>query len=177
MTVEATGYGMGKKDFAVANGVRVLLGTRMDAVTEKKDTDQIAELDCNVDDMTGEDMGYCLECLMKEGARDAFVTPVTMKKNRPGMLLTVLCDPADADRMARQIFLYTTTIGIRKTLKERYVLSRENWIQNTEYGPIRYKRVSGYGVRRDKPEFEDVKEAAEKSHKSMGQIREELSKM
>ena len=91
MKVKAIGYGMGKKDFERANCVRVLMGE-----TQEK-PEGIWELNCNVDDMTGEQIGFALETLMEQGALDVFTIPIGMKKSRPGILLTVLCKEADKE--------------------------------------------------------------------------------
>lgn len=159
MKVEAIGYGMGKKDFPRANCVRAMLG-RDDTGCGK---DEIAELRCNIDDMTGEELGYALNALMEAGAKDVFTTPITMKKNRPAVLLTVICAAEDQGRMASLIFRHTTTLGIRKTLCERYVLSRKEEVVSTTLGEIRVKKSSGYGVERLKAEYCDLADAAEKA--------------
>ena len=150
LRVRAIGYGMGKKDFERANCVRALLGETEGA------QDQIAELDCNVDDMSAEAMGFAMEQLLAAGAREVFAQSVTMKKSRPGTLLTVLCSPEDRQRMAELLLRYTTTIGVRESLKSRYVLARSIETLDTPYGPVRIKRSEGYGVIREKLEYEDL---------------------
>ena len=155
MTISAIGYGMGNKDFEEANCVRVMLGET------GRGTDEIIELDCNIDDMTGEELGYAFEKLFTAGARDVFSTPITMKKNRPGILLSVLCSPSDKDSLIRAIFKYTTTIGIREKLLRRYVLDRSEDIELAEGVYVRRKEVSGYGVSRSKYEFDDLRKIAD----------------
>lgn len=155
MTVSAIGYGMGRKDFEAANCVRVMLGDT------GRGTDEIIELDCNIDDMTGEELGYAFEKLLKAGARDVFSTPITMKKNRPGILLSVLCTPSQKDHIVQVIFKYTTTIGIREKLLKRYVLDRSEDIVSAEGIYVRRKEVSGYGVSRSKYEFDDLRKLAD----------------
>ena len=155
MTVSAIGYGMGNKDFEEANCVRVMLGET------GRGTDEIIELDCNIDDMTGEELGYAFEKLFSAGARDVFSTPITMKKNRPGILLSVLCAPSQKDSIIRVIFKYTTTIGIREKLLRRYVLDRSEDIVSAEGIYVRRKEVSGYGVSRSKYEFDDLRKIAD----------------
>ena len=155
MTISAIGYGMGSKDFEEANCVRVMLGET------GRGTDEIIELDCNIDDMTGEELGYAFEKLFTAGARDVFSTPITMKKNRPGILLSVLCSPSDKDSLIRAIFKYTTTIGIREKLLKRYVLDRSEDIELAEGVYVRRKEVSGYGVSRSKYEFDDLRKIAD----------------
>ena len=155
MTVKAIGYGMGTKDFEEANCVRVMLGET------GRGTDEIVELDCNIDDMTGEELGYAFEKLFTAGARDVFSTPITMKKNRPGILLSVLCSPSEKDSLIRAIFKYTTTIGIREKPLRRYVLDRSEDIVLAEGVYVRRKEVSGYGVVRSKYEFDDLRKIAD----------------
>ena len=151
MTVEKTGYGMGKKDFERANCVRIMFGNSAD-----QDSDKIYELCCNVDDMTGEETGYATELLMKEGALDVFTTPVGMKKNRPGILITCLCRPDEKDKFAKLIFENTTTIGIRYCLKDRFVLDRREETVMTRYGEVKVKISEGFGVKKVKPGYDDV---------------------
>ena len=155
MTISAIGYGMGSKDFEEANCVRGMLGET------GRGTDEIVELNCNIDDMTGEELGYAFEKLLTAGARDVFSTPITMKKNRPGILLSVLCSPSDKDSLIRAIFKYTTTIGIREKLLRRYVLDRSEDIELAEGVYVRRKEVSGYGVSRSKYEFDDLRKIAD----------------
>ena len=155
MSVSAIGYGMGYKSFEQANCVRAMLGENA------QQTDMIIELDCNIDDMTGEEMGYVYEKLFAAGARDVFTTPITMKKNRPGVLFAVLCAPENKETMVRAIFKYTTTIGVREKICRRYVLDRSEEVVSTECGPIRRKQVSGYGVSRTKYEYDDLRKIAE----------------
>ena len=155
MTVSAIGYGMGSKDFEEANCVRAMLGET------GRGTDEIVELDCNIDDMTGEELGYAFEKLFAAGARDVFSTPITMKKNRPGILLSVLSEPSQKDSIIRVIFKYTTTIGIREKLLRRYVLDRSEDIVSAEGIYVRRKEVSGYGVSRSKYEFDDLRKIAD----------------
>lgn len=120
MTPISTGYGMGKKDFPAANCVRIILGESFAAKT----ADAICELSCNVDDMTGEDVAFAVETFLENGALDAFTIPCTMKKGRPGLLITVLCREADRESVAQLMLRHTTTLGVRMTTKERRILAR-----------------------------------------------------
>lgn len=168
MRVQKTGYGMGKKDFSQANCLRVMLGETSDQ------TDAIAELKCNIDDMTGEEIGFAMEQLLSGGALDVFTTPIGMKKNRPGVLLSVLCRAGDREKMARLIFRHTTTLGIRESLQNRYTLERRTEILSTPYGAVRQKISSGYGVQRQKAEYEDIAAIAREQGLSIAQVREML---
>ena len=137
MSVSAIGYGMGKKDFERSNCVRVMLGE-----TREKPSG-IWELCCNLDDMTGEQIGFALEVLMEQGALDVFTIPIGMKKSRPGTLLTVLCTEADKERMIRLLFRHTTTLGIRENFCARHTLQRRMETVNTPNGPVRRKISTG----------------------------------
>lgn len=125
--------------------------------------DRICELECNIDDMTGEELAYAAEVLMREGARDVSMKPLGMKKGRPATLLTVLVsdDEEEKSRMLGLIFKYTSTIGIRELISERYILEREEKIVDTPYGRVRCKIASGYGVRKAKMEYDDLVKIAD----------------
>ena len=168
MRVESIGYGMGKKDFPRANCIRALLGQTEEA------GDEIAELCCNLDDMTGEDIGFAMEALLAGGALDVFTTPIGMKKSRPGVLLTVLCRPAEQEKMAKLLFRHTTTLGVRVGLCSRFTLRRSEEVTQTPYGPVRRKISQGYGVCREKSEYEDLAAIARAQGKSLTQVREML---
>ncbi len=168
MRVEKTGYGMGKKDFEAANCVRVMLGETSDL------GDKVVELNCNVDDMTAEEIAFAMERLFDAGAFEVFTIPVNMKKSRPGTLLRVLANPAKKEEMAAVIFRYTTTIGIREVPCSRYVLRRSMQTLETPYGPVRVKRSEGYGVVREKLEFEDIARIAREKELSIRDVREML---
>ena len=154
MTVNKIGYGMGTRDFERANCVRVMLGETSDKHIGVRDS--IVELKCNVDDMTGEEIGFATETLLEAGALDVFTTAIGMKKNRPGILLTVLCRQESANEFAELIFANTTTIGIRMSCEDRFILERHGDEIMTEYGMIKAKVSEGYGVKRVKPEYEDI---------------------
>ncbi|MCR4688493.1 MAG: nickel pincer cofactor biosynthesis protein LarC [Saccharofermentans sp.] len=157
MSVDKIGTGMGTKEFAQVNCVRIFLGE-----TEEKPADSVVELQCNLDDMTGEDIGYAASYLMEQGALDVFTTPIGMKKNRPGILLTVLCKIEDKDKFAKLVFENTTTIGIRYQVKERFVLDRRIEEVNTRFGKARVKISEGYGTVKAKPEYDDTANMTDK---------------
>ena len=160
MRVSAIGHGMGKKDFERANCVRVMLGD----TAEKPEG--VWELCCNVDDMTGEQLGYALEALLEQGALDVVTIPIGMKKSRPGILLTVLCREADKERMIHLLFKHTTTLGIRETFCIRHTLRRRTETVDTPYGAVRKKVSTGYGVQRSKYEYEDLARIAKANDRS-----------
>ena len=168
MVTDAIGYGMGKKDFPAANCVRAMLGHTDDQ------TDTVAELSCNLDDMTPEEIGFAMERLLEAGALDVFTTPIGMKKNRPGTMLTVLCKPNQKDLMVQQLFRHTTTLGIRENQLHRYTLTRRTETLDTPYGPVRQKISSGYGVERSKPEYDDLTKIAREQEISLLALKKEL---
>ena len=170
MKVQASGYGMGTKDFPVANCVRTLLGETGTG------TDEVIEVSFNVDDMTGEEIGYVFTKLMDAGARDVFNVPVQMKKNRPGNLINVVCSEKDREKILQIIFTHTTTIGVREIKKQRYVLDRKIETVETPLGTFRRKHSSGYGVEKYKYEFDDLAAAADKEGCSIRQVLEQLKR-
>ncbi|HAG70098.1 MAG TPA: nickel pincer cofactor biosynthesis protein LarC [Lachnospiraceae bacterium] len=181
MTLEKTGYGMGKKDFPRANCLRAMLGEETGALPEQDGHensssagDIVTELSCNVDDMTGEETGFLYDRLFEAGAREVFTTAVVMKKSRPGLLLTVLCDEDKKDALIRAMFKYTQTIGIRESVCRRHILKRELKEVNTPFGRVRVKESTGYGVVRRKAEFDDVARIAEERGESISEIRRKL---
>ena len=135
--------------------------------------DRICEFKCNIDDMTAEELAFAAERLMEEGAKDVTLTSVQMKKGRPATLMTVMCadEEGEKERFVRLIFKYTTTIGIRELISERYILERSEEILDTAYGTVRCKRVSGYGVERSKPEYEDLARIAREKGISISEAR------
>lgn len=163
MKVSATGYGMGMKDFPIANCLRAMLG-------EEDSGDAVTELSCNLDDMTGEEIGFAMERLLDAGALDVYTIPIGMKKCRPGVQLCVLCRLGDRDRMTRELFRHTTTLGIREAEKRRYTLTRR---EETREG-ICWKVSEGYGVRREKPEYEDLAALARERGTSLLEVKELL---
>lgn len=171
MAIDAIGYGMGNKDFEVANCVRILLSK------ESKEEDTILNLNFNVDDMTGEEIGFAIDILMENGARDVFAVPVTMKKSRPGHLITVLCVPSDKEKMVSLIMKHTTTIGIRETLCQRNVLDRNFKTLETEMGSVRVKTSEGYGALKSKIEFDDLAKIAKEKGLSLYEVKEMLKNL
>lgn len=163
MTVQSIGYGMGKKDFPAANCVRAMLGETKGAENE------ICELRCNIDDMTGEALGYAMERLFAAGALDVYTVPIGMKKSRPGVLLHIMCRQADREAMLQAVFQYTTTIGVRENRFQRHVLNRRIETLQTPYGEVRRKISTGYGVERAKYEYDDLSRIAQERGISIAQ--------
>jgi uncharacterized protein (TIGR00299 family) protein len=168
MKTTAIGYGMGTKDFETANCVRVMLGESEDK------SDEICELNCNVDDMTGEAVGFAMDRLFEAGALDVYTTAIGMKKSRPGILIHTMCREKDKEVIIKTIFKHTTTLGIRENKLQRYVLEREVQNIETDYGNIRCKISKGYGVTRKKYEYEDLTRVAKETGKSINELIKEL---
>src|SRR5579872_3951133 len=162
MKTEKIGYGAGTKDFSGhANVLRLVIGEAQDREYKDSDRDTITVLEANIDDLNPQVIGYAMERALNEGALDAFVLPVQMKKNRPGMLLTVLCRNEDAERLTRMIFTETSTLGIRRREEERAVLTREWVAAATPWGSVRVKIARHNGaVVNYAAEYEDCRKIA-----------------
>lgn len=175
MIIRSIGYGVGTKDFDAPNILRMVVGesaegqlpsgpltaTGMAGITEPMD--EVVVLEANLDDMTGEAAGYLLGRLLDAGARDAFHTPVYMKKNRPGMLLTVLAEPGDVEGLERLVFQESSTIGIRRTRAARSVMQRAFEAVDVAGCRIAIKVCTWRDIRKAAPEYEDVRAAAERT--------------
>ena len=170
MTTSKIGYGMGKKDFERANCVRAFLGDTAET------GDEIAELSCNLDDMTAEAVGFAEEALFEAGALEVYTVPVGMKKSRPGVLLTCMCRREDEEKMVELLFRHTTTLGVREHISRRFTLKRREETVETAYGPVRKKISQGHGVTRTKLEYEDLAAIAKKTGRPLEEIRKEIEK-
>ena len=168
LRVEKCGYGMGTKSFDRLNAVRVLLG---EAAGEP---DYLLELQCNLDDMSGEEIGFAMERLFDAGALDVWTTAIGMKKNRPGVMLSVLARREQHDALLGCLFRHTTTLGVRELLCPRYPLLRSFREAETPWGPVTVKRAEGWGVSREKPEFEDLAKIAREQNLSLRDVKEKI---
>ena len=164
MTVENIGYGMGTKEFDRPNCVRAFWGKT------DSPTGAVTEIVCNLDDMTGEVIGFAMEQLLEAGALDVFTTPIGMKKSRPGIMLTCICRSADREQMTALMLKYTTTLGVRYRDCSRATMKRYTETVETPYGPVRIKHAEGWGVHKSKPEYEDLAKAARSSGISIEQV-------
>ena len=168
MVTEKVGIGVGSKDFEAANVLRVFWGT--DAEQEQTKKDQIVELRCNLDDMTGEAIGYVCELLLEEGALDVYTVPIQMKKSRPAVLLCCLCHPSEQDKLTQLMLRHTTTWGVRASAMGRSVLSTRIVPVKTKYGMIRIKQGTGYGVKKCKVEYGDMAAAAARAGVELARV-------
>lgn len=151
MRVQKVGIGIGTKAFEQANCVRAFWGETAD-----ESNGEITELVCNIDDMTPEALAFASSRLLEMGALDVYTTPGTMKKGRPGHVLTVLCQADKEQDLARHILEQTTTNGLRVRRCGKYFLHPDFRVIESQWGTVRVKTAEGYGVRHEKPEFEDV---------------------
>lgn len=180
MSKTSVGIGVGTKEFEQANCVRVFLGEAQSMketdetetageTTEKQFKDaaagngRIAELVCNIDDMTPEALAFATARLIELGALDAYTVAGTMKKGRPGWELTVLCETDRTDETAKNIMRETTTNGVRVRICEKYFLTPGIERIQTEHGEVRIKTAEGFGIRHEKPEYEDTAACARKA--------------
>ena len=176
MSILQIGYGMGNKDFEQANCVRAMLGEAEEGGSEAstKGDGQVIELAANIDDMTGEDLGFAVEMLLEGGALDVYTQPIYMKKSRPAVKLCVIAAPEEAERMAKLIFRYTTTLGIRQYSCQRYELERHFDKRHTSFGEITVKVSGGYGVVKEKYEYDELAEIARREGISPAEVRKRI---
>jgi uncharacterized protein (TIGR00299 family) protein len=169
MVTDQTGYGLGNKDFETANVLRAFLG-------ECQEDGEVTELSCNLDDISGEEVGQAVDVLFENGALDVYTTPVQMKKNRPGIVFTCMCRNQDKETMIRLMFRHLSTLGIRENTCKRHALKRSLQTISTEYGEVRLKRSEGYGTVRTKLEFEDLRKIAQEQGCSIGEVRRKIER-
>lgn len=170
------GYGMGTKDFEAVNCLRAFLGETVEICSkENTPAEEITELVCNLDDMTGEAAAFAQQLLLDEGALDVWIIPTVMKKNRSGLMLTCLCHPMQSANMAKLIFKHTTTLGIREYKSRRYVLTRQESSIQTEYGAVRVKKASGFGIIKSKLEYEDIAKIAREKNIPLSEVVKKIN--
>lgn len=177
--VHKIGTGAGKRAYEMPSLLRAML---IGEVTEKNagkcsQSDVIYKLETNIDDCTGETLGYVMDRLLKSGARDVYYTPVFMKKNRPAYQMTVICDKDSIEELEQIIFRETTTIGIRRIEMERTILKRETESIMLDCGELQVKKCSlPDGEVKIYPEYDSVIALAEKNNMSFGQVIHEFQK-
>jgi len=178
MKIEKAGYGAGARDFpGHPNVLRLTIGEAAPALAAKTAMETITVLEANLDDLNPQVFGYVMDRLLEEGALDAFGMPVQMKKNRPGMLLTVLCEPEGAAKLTRLIFTETTTLGVRRRDEQRQALARR-WVNvRTPWGEVRMKVASLNGtVTNFAPEYEDCRRIACEHHVPLKTVMQEATR-
>ena len=176
MNVSQIGYGAGTAEIKEQpNVLRILIGESAEKEIAQWD-EQITVIEANIDDMNPQIYGYFAEKALATGALDVFAAPVQMKKNRPGMLVTLLCVPSDVDKLSDLLFAETTTIGLRSYEAHRRVLAREAVTVKTPHGDVRIKvaRLNGH-VLNAAPEFDDCRRVAEEHRVPLKQILSEAA--
>ena len=163
MNVQKVGWGTGTKDLVIPNVLKVSLG-------EIKKKNEIIVMETNIDDCSGEMLGFVMEQLLGKGALDVFFTSIFMKKNRPAYRLTVVCNEEKMDLLQKVIFTQTTTIGIRYRKEQRTVLKRQIKEIETPLGKLQVKEVEIDGEKRCYPEYESAKKLALKHQRSLQEI-------
>lgn len=150
MSTEKIGVGIGAKEFPAANILRTFLGNTAAEMAS------VEELSCNLDDCTGEEIGFAFELLLEHGALDVFLTPIQMKKSRPGTLVTVISKPEDAEKLTALLLRHTTTLGVRRKICSRTRIHRFVETRETPFGPVRVKIGENDDLRKSKIEYEDA---------------------
>jgi pyridinium-3,5-bisthiocarboxylic acid mononucleotide nickel chelatase len=174
MKIEKIGYGAGTRELTEqANVVRLTIGEAQ--ISAKITEEPVIVLEANLDDLNPQIFGYVVDRLLEEGALDAFGVPVQMKKNRPGILLAVLCRPEDEAKLSELIFSETTTLGVRRREEMRHALARKWVTVNTRWGDVRMKVASMNGsVTNYAPEFEDCRRIASERHVPLKTVMQEV---
>lgn len=170
LNTQKIGYGLGSREDMGLNCVRAFLGE----TAQTAQTDELCELRCNLDDMTGEDIAFACEMLLESGALDVFTQSIIMKKGRPAVLLTVLCRREQTPEMQQLLFTHTTTLGVRIFPCQRVALARTERVTQTPLGEIRVKRAEGLGVTREKAEYEDLAGIAREKHLPIAEVRKQV---
>jgi uncharacterized protein (TIGR00299 family) protein len=169
MTVESIGYGAGKNDFGIPNALRVMIGEEAASTGMQ----EVAVIETNIDDLNPQFYETAVERLFAAGALDVFLTPIQMKKNRPGTLLSVICDPDITNSIAAVILAETSTFGVRISRWERLCLNRRWEEVATGFGTIRIKIGEREGrVITTSPEYEDCKRAAMEHNAPIRRVHE-----
>ncbi len=162
VTVLKTGYGAGKKDFAIANVLRASIIETVNAETDTEH-DEVVELSCNIDDMTGEQLAYACEVMLENTALDCWCTPIIMKKGRPAQTLSLLVEPSREAEFTKLLFLHTSTIGVRATAHRRTKMTRTIKTVETPLGNLTVKESCSGDICKNNIEYESAKSLA-KTH-------------
>ena len=182
MTTERIGYGAGSRDFAGhANVLRISMGeARLShaASAEEVPIEQIAILEASLDDLNPQIIGYIIDQAFAEGALDAFTTPIQMKKNRPGTLLTILARPENEEPLRALLFRESSTLGIRTRHEKRYALPRRHEVVITRWGEVRMKIATLHGeVVHYAPEYEDCRRIATEHRVALKKVMQEAIRL
>lgn len=168
MEYEDCGIGFGKKSSKTANMLRAYIGEAEEAMPT------VTEIRTDIDDMTPEDLGGIIDLLMASGALDASICPVIMKKSRPGYILSCICRDEDTDDMAMIILAHTSSVGLRFHRCQRYEMKPSFIKYRTDFGDVRIKISEGYGLRKWKPEHDDMTKAAITNGVTVDEVRKNI---
>jgi uncharacterized protein (TIGR00299 family) protein len=173
MTLERTGSGAGTRELTIPNLLRVLVGEATPAAADPAEIETLVSVETTIDDMSPQLYEPLMERLLRAGALDVYLTPVVMKRSRPGTVLTLLAPPALADRLAEVLFRETTTIGVRWSEVRRRRLPREMVRLDTTFGPVTFKvsSLEGRAVTIT-PEFEEVRRIADREGRPVREVLE-----
>lgn len=178
MTLEATGYGAGTREYKkFPNVLRVMIGNSEGKTLSSGNTESVSVLETNIDDLSPQILGHVMDKALEAGALDVWFTAIQMKKNRPATKVSVLCFPADEDAMLGLLYRETSTLGVRIQRVERRILDRESRVVSTEFGDVSVKTgfIGGKAVN-SQPEFEDLKAAAAANGVSVKTVAEAAMK-
>ncbi len=175
MVIEKTGYGLGSRNYSIPNVLRVIIGERSDRIDE----DAVRVIETNIDDMNPQFYDYIIDKLFEAGARDVFLTPVIMKKNRPGIILTIISPPEKTDELTGIVFRQTTTFGVRiSDLKMRKILSRKIEKVKSRWGDVKVKiGFFNESQRYVAPEYEECKRIAKRHGIPIRTIHDEIKRI
>lgn len=176
ITLTKTGYGFGKRDTGRLNALRVSLGTQkhsQDVIIANDD--EICKLEVNVDDQTPEQIGFAMETLIDAGALDVYFTPIQMKKNRPAVLITVLCEAKDYRKFCELLFKHTATIGVRYTKFRRLKMTRTFEKVLTPLGVVHVKRACYHDITKATVEYDDCVRLAEINDLPLAEVMKKVN--
>lgn len=176
MTIAGIGYGAGTSDFPFPNVLRVVIGDTLAREQRAQHPDDVVQLETNIDDMNPQLYEHVFERLFASGALDVWTQAVTMKKGRPGVVLSALSVPERADALAAVMLAETTSIGIRSWNARRMTLPRRVTTFTTALGPVRVKIVESPAGKRARPEYEDVRGIAQREGKPLGEVMERVER-
>lgn len=172
-----TGYGFGKRETGAFNALRVLLfESKKSRQTVSMNADEVLLIEANLDDQSGESLGFAMDLLLEAGALDVFFTPIYMKKNRPACKLSVICAPEDRETFVDLLLTHTQTIGVRYQRMQRSIMERHFKKIDTKFGVIRIKVASRGDVVREMAEYDDCAQAARTYGVSLAEVEGEVQR-
>jgi uncharacterized protein (TIGR00299 family) protein len=176
--IQKTAYGLGTKEFDIPNVLRVFLANEGEKILDPAEIHKATILECNIDDMNPEIYGYVMELLFENGAHDVFITPIIMKKSRPGSKLSVLCSSDHEEQLTDLLLLHTTSLGIRKYEVDKILLKRESYRLKTKYGEVTIKTAIYKGKKlKSKPEYEECVRIAREYGIPVHQVYQEINSL